>query len=64
MSHKDVLEQFNSIFPSYAEHMIEWFPNGNSSVRVRLEHGRDYAFTYHSELNWKLETIDSFIRSM
>ena len=64
MSHKYVLERFKSYFPQYAAEMIEWFPNGNNSVRVRLKFARDYVFTYNGPSDWRFETVNSFVKSM
>lgn len=65
MTHKTVLLKFKLLFPQYAGTMTQWFPNGDNSVRVRFhQHRNDMIFTYNSMKDWKLETVDSFIKSM
>ena len=65
MTHKDVLKMFKTYFPSIAGVMTEWFPNGKNSIRVRYSRIRpDVVFTYNDTKDWKLETVDSFIKSM
>lgn len=65
MTHNNVLLKFKVLFPQYAGPMTEWFPNGKNSIRVRYSKTRpDVIFTYNSTKDWRLETIDSFIKSM
>ena len=64
MTHKDIYKWFKHIFPQYSERLKEWFPNGKDSIRIRLETGRDFVFTYHNREDWRFETVDSFIKQM
>ena len=65
MAHKIIFEKFKSIFPHYSEIVDSWFPNGKNSVRIRfIGHRQDIVFTYSNTHDWRLETLDSFIKSM
>lgn len=64
MLHKDVLNNFKTVFPQYADSIDIWFPSGKNRVRVRLTNGHEFIFTHNSESDWCLETVDSFIKHM
>lgn len=65
MSHRDVLNEFEIMFPQYSGSMTEWFPNGKNSIRIRRTgYLRDLIFTYNSPLDWRFETVDMFIKNM
>lgn len=65
MIHKDVYKFFKMYFPSYTDNNVDvWFPNGKDSIRVREKNGFEFIFTYHDKNNWKLETINSFLKNM
>lgn len=34
------------------------------SIRIRQKNGQEFIFTYHSQKEWKLETITSFLNGM
>lgn len=61
MMHKQVYEEFKRIFPQYTDITNCWFQNGKNCIRVRL-HGCERIFTYYGPEDWKLETVDSFIK--
>lgn len=64
MTHNDVLKHFELYFPLYSGNRINtWFQNGKNSIRVRQTNGQEFIFTFNSHKDWKLETIDSFIKS-
>lgn len=64
MLHDDVYNCFTLYFPQISKHVIEWFPNGRNSVRVRRCDNQDFIFTYHDKNNWCFETVDSFIERL
>lgn len=64
MTHTDVYEWFKLYFPQFSKHVIEWFPNGKNSVRVRQSNGQDFIFTYREKEDWCFETVESHIRKM
>lgn len=65
MIHNEVYKKFTSLFPEYAGNKVDcWFPNGKNSVRVRHKDKREFIFTYMSEKDWKLETLDSHIKAL
>lgn len=61
MLHDDVYKQFKQKFPQFSKQIIQWFPNGRNSIRVRRMDGQDFIFTYQGKQNYSLETVDSFI---
>ena len=63
MTHIDVYKHFEMLFPEKAEKGIKYFPNGKNSIRVRNVNKPEMIFTFKSPLDWKLETIDSFLNS-
>ena len=62
MLQKDVLEIYKSMFD--LGEIDVWFANGFNSVRVRYVDNKEVVFTYRTDLDWKLETLDSFILSI
>lgn len=61
MTHKKVFECFNRMFPGWGGESTEiWFPYGNSMIKIRLRNKMEFVFTYFSEKNWKLETLNHF----
>lgn len=65
MSHSEVMKWFEYYFPDYAGERIDvFFPNGRNSIRIRQKNGQEFIFTYHSQKEWKLETITSFLNGM
>ena len=64
MSHNDIIKYFALCFPTYHERTVSWFQNGKNSVRVRLEDGQEFIFTYHSHKEWKFETVKSFLKDL
>lgn len=64
MSQKEVFNKFKYYFPKFAEASEMWFPNGKNSVRVRLNNRKEIVFTFNSELDWRFETVESFMKNM
>lgn len=65
MLHKQIYNWFELYFPDYSgEKVVTWFPNGKDSIRVRHENGQEFIFTYHGIQDWKLETVESFIKNL
>lgn len=68
MTHDNVYKKFKECFIPNADELLEcWYPNGKNSIRVRPK-GKgakyDMIFTYHSDLNYKFETINSYLNSI
>lgn len=64
MLHNDVYLCFKVHLPQLSKNVVDWFQNGRNSIRVRMDYMQDYIFTYCSEHDWCLETIDSYIKKM
>lgn len=64
MTHRKVYEWFKLYFPQFHDQSVEWWPCGKNGVRVRLKSGQDYVFVYNGKKHWRLETVESFIKSM
>lgn len=64
MAHDEIFKQFTNMFPIVAPTLYEWFPNGKNSIRVRLNCGSDFVFTFFDSCDWCYETIDSYIKKM
>ena len=64
MPQKEVFNKFKLYFPKFADASEMWFPNGKNSVRVRLNNRKEIVFTFNSELDWRFETVESFMKSM
>lgn len=62
MTHKSIFNSFKSRFPDIEEHSEIWFPNGKNSVRIRLKDGREIVYTCNDKDDWRLESLDSFIK--
>lgn len=64
MGHEDIFEKFKVLFPIYAENVLDWFPNGKCSIRVRIsEIFTDFIFTYNNNKEWRFETAPMFINN-
>ena len=64
MKHEEVYKYFQTQFPNYDKYVNEWFPNGKNSVRVRIQGGSDFIFTYNNWMDWCFETVASYIPKM
>lgn len=64
MIHDDIYKEFLVNFPFYKNKIEHWFPAGKDTIRIRLLDNSEYIFTYHSPLNLRLETVESFIPTL
>lgn len=62
MNGKTVFEIFKSYFPKLTDEVEIWFINGKNSIRVKMINLQELIFTYNSKYDWRLETIDSYIK--
>ena len=51
------------MFPTMAKYAAMWFPNGKNSIRIRDNNKHELIFTYHSDADWRLETINEFLKN-
>lgn len=64
MTHSKLIELFKIYFPLYAgDALSAWFPNGKNSVRIRQKNGKEFIFSFNSDLEWRFETVDSFLKN-
>ena len=64
MIHAKILEKYKRIFIMDAENIDVWHPNGFGSIRIRFLDKREEVFTYTSDRQWSLETLEHFIERM
>lgn len=64
MTHEMVYDQFKLMFPQYIKNVIDWFPNGKNSVRVRHYNRQDFIFTFNRSDDWCFETAGHFINRL
>ena len=64
MPHLTIYDYFRKLFPQFMERIETWFPNGKNSVRIRMLDNQDIIFTYNGPKDWRLETVDSFIKQL
>lgn len=64
MKHDLIFHYFKTHMPVEAKRIIQWFPNGLNSIRVRLTNNDEFIFTYNGEREWCYETVDSYIVRM
>lgn len=64
MLHDKVYKRFKQYFPLASKTIIQWFPNGKNSIRIRRMDGQEFVFTYYEKHNYRLETVDSFIKRL
>lgn len=64
MLHDDIFKEYLKIFGFKPDTVIEWFPNGLNSIRMEYKNGDRFIFTYNDRLDWKLETENSFLRTL
>ena len=56
--------KFTSMFPAMSKYTAIWFPNGRNSIRIRYINKHELIFTYHSDTDWRLETVNEFLKNM
>lgn len=64
MKHTEVFTIFKKYLPIYADKVIEWFPNGLNSIRIRLDSKEEFIFSLDGDGGFRFETIDSFINKL
>ena len=64
MLHEDIFKEYLKIFRFKPDTVIDWFPNGLNSIRLEYKNGDRFIFTYNDRLDWKLETENSFLRTL
>jgi hypothetical protein len=64
MVHKDVYAKFARLFSDLASQAELYFPNGKNCIRVRVVGGKEFIFTYHSDKDYILETVDRFVKRL
>ena len=64
MLHDDIFKEYLKIFGFKPDTVIEWFPNGLNSIRLEYKNSDRFIFTYNDRLDWKLETENSFLRTL
>ena len=57
-----IFEIFMTLFPTFGEHATMWFPNGKNGIRVRIDDGHEFIFTYDGKDDWNLETVGRYIK--
>ena len=60
MSHSEIMKWFEYYFPDYSRNRVD----GRNSIRIRQKNGQEFIFTYHSQKDWRFETITSFLNGM
>lgn len=73
MTRAELLVLFCEIFRVKNE-IEDWFPNGKNSIRIRfkektmlpfaIDKSKELIFTAESRDDWRLETVDSWVRTM
>ena len=56
--------KFKSMFPDMGKYTAMWFPNGRDSIRIRDVNKHELIFTYHGVTDWRLETVNEFLKNM
>ena len=69
MTHTNIFKRFRTMFPKLNYKDVIWFPNGKNSIRLRGIYNfdgtrPDFIFTYRNEMNWRLETVESFLETI
>lgn len=72
MTHNHVYDIFVKMFPLYLSENLVYFPNGKNSIRLRglknfpgMRTRQDVIFSCNHDCSeWKLETMDSYLRSL
>lgn len=64
MKHDLIFHYFKLHMPTEAKNIVQWFPNGLNSIRVRFKNNDEFIFTYNGEKEWCYETVDSYIVRM
>ena len=64
MAHNNVFTVFKDKFGEISSRVTAWFPSGKDCVRIRFADRNELMFTYHSEKDWCLESVNSYISKM
>lgn len=59
-----IFEIFKTVLPTFGERTTLWFPNGKNGIRIRIDDGREFIFTYDSKDDWSFETVDRYIKKL
>ena len=64
MTHVEIYEIYKQQLEHYEKQTVMWFPNGHHSIRVRLEDGEEFVFSYFNKRHWRFETLTRFMKKM
>ena len=64
MTHKQVYEKYKEMIPFDETKTDLYFPCGLNTIRVRLNTGEEFVFSYNSNKSWVFETVDNFVKKM
>lgn len=64
MTHNNILTAFTDKFGEMSCLITAWFPSGKDCVRIRFADKNEIMFTYHSDKDWCLESVNSYISKM
>lgn len=64
MLHPQVYDFFKRCLPEQESEIIEFFPNGKNSIRLRKKNGQEFIFSLQEKDAWKYETKSNFILNM
>lgn len=64
MLQRKVLDIYKLMFGIKEGSIKTWWTNGYNSIRIELMNRRQIVFTYTDDTNWRLEPIDTFIKTM
>ena len=64
MLHRDVLKNFNELFPMFAEEIVEWWPTGYNTIRIRFKDKLELVFYYIDKTDWRIQTVENFIKDL
>ena len=64
MTHVKLAKKFEALCHADIDAIVEWFPNGRDSIRVKFDDGVELVFTYYNDTNWRIEPIDTFLKQV
>jgi len=67
MEHNKIFVKFKEILPMVGKEVKHWVPNRKNSILITIEDDgkkvNNFVFTYVSNTEWRLETVDNFINN-
>ena len=63
-NHEDLFEEYRQLCHVDDKYILEWFPCGKDSIRVKFTDGKEVIWTLKGPENWSIESVEHFCRRL